>query len=265
MAIGKVSNQGSRMVAIFKVLGVYLLTLLLLIWIFSFNVQSVNEQPSDPIKADFEAVKQDTANLKLMVGYIDTIAAITSQLIRLDHQELAEPGSAAADIEELIAMRKRFYEELVNLKEGENLTAEKNKLKKVYAVLVQNRIRIRELDIKIKATQEDADKSLNDALEQAESDSEGESEQLTSELENTESSLQEVKDELKETKADLKTAKTNYDKLKEKNGAILEKVKEIRGLIEQEKTSSSWLSSNWKKVVEVVYPKITALESFVEE
>jgi chromosome segregation ATPase len=181
----------------------------------------------------------------------------------MNKQQLEKPGSALASIQELNHTREKLFRGLLDLSENINLIKEGVKFKHVYTELVSNESEIDALEAKIISTRNSVRQQVVGSLKANDNSDAAANQQLTSNLQNKDATLNASQDELSKTQADLRKANEKYADLIKKNTKALEKVKEIVQLITDEKKKNP-LGKNWKNVLDLVYPKIATLESFIE-
>lgn len=258
--IGRVSNQNSRLVAILKVAGIYLITLLLLILIFSFN-KSNPDNNSDLYLNHLEQVKKDTASLKQMLTIMDGIASLTKKHIQLDAANLA--GSKVGEMEKTEAEISGLYRKLQEMETSESLRKQLAACDNIYAVLAENRVKLKEMVEDLLREREESSRNLQSSQDEAAQNRQTETEQLNSQLDINETSLNEAMANLREARQELRIKTELIENMKEKAKTVLEKVKEINKYLEKEKSDAGKLK-NWKPVVDTVEKKASSLLSILE-
>ncbi len=261
-AIGKISNRNIRLLSIFKVLGIYLVTLLLLIWVFRGNIQQQPAQNENgSLQEHYTQLKQDTEAFSQMLHFLDTIATSVEKLVVMDEEELANPGSKEGDIDIMENDVKTFLGQLRTVESREVLGENKAKFEEIYKVLVEHRRKIKREKMGRLTDKEQVSRQVNEAkeAEQAKCESRIAGMETIGQLANNDltDSEQEV--------VSLTTQVTDQDNvikaLEKKQQDILVKLGEVKTIMEQESMDENFIK-NRKKLVEMVYQKILNLESF---
>lgn len=261
--IGQINNQSSRWAAIFKVVSIYLLTLVLLIFLFNFNKNS-NAAVSDPIVEHFEEVKKDTAILKAMLSYVDSIASLTKKIIDLDKENRDDPGSKKGEIDRFNAQIKTYYEKLTQKTADSGLKAGQNSVDNIYDVLLYAKEKLIDCREGIVASNASAQLSLEAAEDQMEESAGSMQDQLQAKIDDQEDQLDDKEREIDRLNSRLEALENINNAIEQRKNTILAKVKEIRQYIETEKSNAGTIPK-WKTVVEQTEIKVNALENFIEQ
>lgn len=247
LANAQVSNNKERVTAISKTIGVYLITLLLLIFIFRNNRNSVSA--GDEIVKTSEQRKIENDALKLMLGNIDTIAVLTGKLMELDEQERKDPGSKQGEMDRVDAQISQFYQEIRGLEQSEATRSQIAHIDNVYDVLQRLNKQIIVLRAAQQEQAEDFDeekesKALEDQTKELEAAA-AKAEQGDTQAEK----IEELKDKLKKCEDDLKEADKKSKEQQKAYDKAKEKIVKVQSYLNKELDKDK-LIKNWKPIVE---------------
>lgn len=231
MAKPELSNQNDRFTAILKVAIIYLVTFILLTFIFR-NCNKVPESEGIDNSGKMANFEKENDQLKTLVEYMDSISKTTRELV--DYEK--DPNASIVDVEDMERgisnLRKEFlgisFSE--KIKEKEFISA-----KALLTEIDYYRKRINELKEKIIENNEDNEDKLKDQLGSKEAEYEAKIEALEDEVKGLEKQLDDCKDAGKSTagsdKEKSEILQTVEEELKEatnKTDALLTSLKELR-------------------------------------
>ena len=149
MAKAYLSNGNERMTAILKVVGIYLITLILLIILFR-TCQTVKEEVPIVQVEEIEKLRSDNKKLQELIVYLDTLAFLNNQLIEIEgvilefgiDDKITEVGTKKIEKSTLEGSIKKFFEKLDNVETSEEINDTKAKSKEIYTFILGARDKI---------------------------------------------------------------------------------------------------------------------------
>lgn len=256
----QVSNRKERASAIFKTLGIYLITFILLIFIFKNKGNTATDQSSTTIRESTQ-LKSDIQDLQTVLSKLSEIATLINEYLDLDEQNRDTPGSKEQAMEKIDLQIRTLYEEVYRLTQSESLMAQQQYADSVYDTFKQLKRKVQDLRGGLTDKQKEWDAQQE---EQELAVREERAEELEQSINNQkqnqaeESNLSKCETEKINLQQDLATAQNQVTAAKEDYDNSKQKIRELLYFVQNERSNTSPLK-NWKSSVESIHTRVASI------
>lgn len=269
MSTPTVSNQNLRTAAILKVLGIYLVSLILLIFIFLSNTNIADQQPGN-LEEENETLSGKVDQLSEMIYYLDTLSGLSGKLVKLYLKRAADPAAVEVAIDDIRADIPEFSQKLAQVKpQSEDIIKNEQSIKEVYTQLIADRHNIDSLLTLIDKLKRTSQDNIDSKVEQIQSQTSAQASSDQDQISGLEDEVERLKNELeRKTNAldraasDINGKNARINKLGEDLNKVLADIKIIRTGIEGEVNSGKPYRKEEK--VTTLYTNVNNLVVYLE-